>query len=233
MLVNVCDCRNPASFFKNIIVPPNDTMQTSNRISRCCYVADINLSIQYLLNCGATLAGSCSGGTSSGAYEFIKKTGFVPFDTCMPYVACSHSSLFSLTSSMCRHADTTCTELNICRTCGPGGCVPIDDFPNATVAEYGTYGLMEWRKVYKIKAEIYARGPVAAGVDALPLRGYGGGVVRDRKLVDKWVNHVVSIVGWGREDGVEYWIVRNSWVSRSDFFVSVLLPFIYECTVFS
>jgi len=158
------------------------------------------------------VAGSCHGGSHSGAYEFIKSVGYVPFDTCMPYIACSSESK----EGICEHVDTTCSAYNTCRTCdtfgGMGGkCVEIDSFPNATVAEYGGYSLFESDKVHKIKAEIFARGPVAAGVNAEPIVGYKGGIVKDRNLLHKLINHVVSIVGWGKEGDTEYWIVRNSW----------------------
>mmetsp|Transcript_9341 Transcript_9341/g.11825 ORF Transcript_9341/g.11825 Transcript_9341/m.11825 type:complete len:353 (-) Transcript_9341:773-1831(-) len=173
---------------------------------------EINLSIQYILNCGTEVAGSCHGGSHSGAYEFIKNSGFVPFDSCMPYVACSSESK----EGFCEFMDTTCSSMNICRTCdtfaGMGGeCVEINSFPNATVKEYGSYGIFESDKVHKIKAEIFARGPVAAGINAEPIVDYRGGIVKDHNILHKLINHVVSIVGWGEEDGTEYWIVRNSW----------------------
>ena len=78
------------------------------------------------------------------------------------------------------------------------------------VSEYGSYGLFQSNKVHLIKAEIFARGPVAAGVNAEPLVDYEGGIVKDRNWLHKIVNHVVSIVGWGKEGDTEYWIVRNS-----------------------
>jgi cathepsin X len=35
------------------------------------------------------VAGSCHGGYHTGVYQLIKDGGFVPFDTCQPYLACS------------------------------------------------------------------------------------------------------------------------------------------------
>ena len=181
---------------------------------------EINLSVQYVLNCGGSIAGSCHGGSHSGtrvqllsnsygflviaqlekvnshscnkllltagAYEFIKKKGYIPYDTCQPYLACSSES----TDGFCKFVDTTCKPMNTCRTCthgsgtlthdssgtpttGGGKCSAIDEFPNATVAEYGSYGMFESDRVHKIMAELYARGPVAAGTFSF---GWGLGI---------------------------------------------------------
>jgi len=161
-----------------------------------------------VLNCGRLIAGSCHGGSQSGTYEFIKKVGFVPYDTCLSYEACSSESK----EGFCRYGDYSCSAENTCRTCNTfvasgGKCTGISVFPNASIAEYGKVP----RKVADIKAELYARGPIACGVNADPLLEYTGGVFNDR-LRSPLVNHVVSIVGWGvDESAVEYWIVRNSW----------------------
>jgi cathepsin X len=172
-------------------------------------LTEINLSVQFLLNCGSKVAGSCHGGSSSGAFQFIHDYGLIPYDTCQPYIACSLDSQ----EGFCPHVDTTCSPMNICRTCWPGqGCKPVSTFPNATVAEYGVY--KDPSNTFAILAEIYARGPVKASVDARPLINYTGGIIWDAPEYRSTThNHGVSIVGWGFDDEEQksFWIVRNSW----------------------
>ena len=60
------------------------------------------------------------------AYEFAKTQGFIPYDTCMPYLACSADS----DEGFCKHVDTSC--VNICRTCSTfasfgGTCSEVND----------------------------------------------------------------------------------------------------------
>jgi cathepsin X len=83
---------------------------------------DIELSVQYLLNCGIqpTLSNrnnlSCHGGSSLYAYEHIHSNlKFIPMETCLDYIACSSESQ----EGFCPHvkALTTCVDWNICRTC--------------------------------------------------------------------------------------------------------------------
>ena len=169
---------------------------------------EFDLSVQFLLNCGAQVAGSCHGGSASGAYEFIHQTGYVPVDTCQPYVACSNNS----DEGFCQHVDTTCHALNTCRTCfGNGTCVAVTQFPNASVVEYGTY---LFPNVTVMQSEILARGPLKASVDATLLVNYTGGVMWDAPAYHSdHHNHGVSIYGWeyDEEEDKSYWLVRNSW----------------------
>jgi len=195
------------------------SIQDRIKIARKGEGHDINLSIQYILNCAGDIAGSCNGGSHTGLYEFMQSNA-VPFDTCMPYLACSSDSQ----EGFCPHVDSTCSAVNTCRTCGTfssmgGNCVELDYFPNATVAEYGEIGdgifdLFEDQanRVHKIKAEIFARGPVAATINADPLRDYEGGVIDD-DTASTAADHIISIVGFGKDPDTQkdFWIIRNSW----------------------
>eukprot|EP01061_Rhynchopus_euleeides_P017445 TRINITY_DN28_c0_g1_i3.p1 TRINITY_DN28_c0_g1~~TRINITY_DN28_c0_g1_i3.p1 ORF type:complete len:340 (+),score=125.71 TRINITY_DN28_c0_g1_i3:54-1073(+) len=173
------------------------------KIARKAQGIDVNLAVQHVLNCGN--AGSCHGGSSGLTYQWIagNKDGVV-YDTCNPYIACSAES----SEGMCPHVNTTCTADNICRTCSTftksgGFCAAISRFPNATIAEHGSVSGAD-----NMMQEIYARGPIACGVYAVPLHDYHSGVI---SATCGGVDHIVSVVGWGVDAGAPYWIVRNSW----------------------
>ena len=42
---------------------------------------------------------------------------------------------------------------------------------------------------------------------------YAGGIYDEPSCSSFWVDHAVGCVGYGTEDGIDYWIVRNSWGS--------------------
>lgn len=58
--------------------------------------------------------------------------------------------------------------------------------------------------------EIYNRGPISCGVYSDPLESYTGGILNYTGKNGS-IDHEISVVGWGVENGVKYWIVRNSW----------------------
>eukprot|EP00929_Paragymnodinium_shiwhaense_P032369 TRINITY_DN17948_c1_g3_i1.p2 TRINITY_DN17948_c1_g3~~TRINITY_DN17948_c1_g3_i1.p2 ORF type:complete len:415 (+),score=49.74 TRINITY_DN17948_c1_g3_i1:65-1246(+) len=178
------------------------------KIARNGEGVDINLSVQHLLNCGNV--GSCHGGTIDGPYQWLmdvsQATGSgIAYETDNPYLACSEDS----GEGFCRHVDTTCTLLNVARTCGgqsneKGPCTGLTSYPNATISDYGS---IKGKKA--MMKEIYARGPIACGIDAQPLLNYESGVVNQ---TGDMIDHVVSVVGWGDDPAHGfYWQVRNSW----------------------
>jgi len=152
---------------------------------------DYNLAIQYILNCGQNVAGTCDGGSATGAFQFVQENG-VPEDTCLQYQA----------------EDLKCTPINTCRNCkgppGSGTCWAQANYTRFYVDEYDSV-----TGVSNIMAEVAARGPVAAGIDATVLETYTGGIITATQPSN--INHIVSIVGYGTLNSTDYWIVRNSW----------------------
>ena len=83
------------------------------KINRQVIGPDINLSIQYILNCIGKGNGSCYGGEHINVYKLIHNKGFIPFESCLTYEACSYDSK----DKSCLLNDWSCTDINICRTC--------------------------------------------------------------------------------------------------------------------
>ena len=179
------------------------------KIMRKAAWPDINLSIQFLLNC--QMGGSCNGGDHLAAYKAIQEYGSIPYDDCMIYQACSSDSK----EDGCKNkALFECTPTNICKTCDTfsargGSCTPIMQYPNATIASFGAV-----KGSTNMMTEIYKNGPIACGINAEEIVDYEGGVL-DLPHKLKTINHIISVVGWGYDETLhkQYWVIRNSWGS--------------------
>lgn len=59
--------------------------------------------------------------------------------------------------------------------------------------------------------EIYQRGPITCGVAVTEaMENYTSGIFEDTTGA-KDIDHAISVVGFGEEGGVPYWLIRNSW----------------------
>ena len=84
-------------------------------------------------------------------------------------------------------------SLNIARTCGSfdsegGSCIGLNAYPNATISDYGSISGNS-----AMQNEIYRCGPIACGIDAMPLLNWESGII---STAGSGTAHVISIVGF-------------------------------------
>ncbi len=63
----------------------------------------------------------------------------------------------------------------------------------------------------ELKKAVALYGPVAVGIDASRwgFVQYRSGIYRDYSCSQTRLNHAVILVGYGRENGVDFWWIRN------------------------
>jgi hypothetical protein len=66
-----------------------------------------------------------------------------------------------------------------------------------------------------LKDMVVTHGPVSVAFDSGGnFAGYRGGVYYNPRCSTNKFTHAVVIVGYGRENGQDYWLVKNSWGSN-------------------
>ena len=171
------------------------TISDRIKIIRKAAWPDILISAQVLLSCDPSNNG-CFGGSDLVAYEYVHKNGITD-ESCSPYQALGHSN------------GLPCSAKILCKTCDlDNGCYTPNNYPIYYVEEYGSI-----KGEQAMMNEVYNRGPITCAMAVnQDLLNYTGGIFWDKTGIMQ-TDHIVGIIGWGEENGVKYWNIRNSWGS--------------------
>jgi len=143
----------------------------------------VSLSEEQLVQC-STVNSGCNGGLMDYAFEYAEKTPMVTEDA-YPY-----------TSGTGRTG--TCSK-----SMEEGGSVSVTAYHDVTADRSGA----------ALKAAV-AKQPVSVAIEAdkMAFQGYTGGVITGSACGTR-LDHGVLAVGYGTEDGEDYFLVKNSWGS--------------------
>jgi C1A family cysteine protease len=144
-----------------------------------------NLSEQDMLFCAGPYSANCSGGYPYEALTYAKNTGVVT-ETCRPY----------LVDKVCKTGSNRC----------PNGVL------SQNLYKIGTVGVLSPPQTYEeIKKTIRNYGPVEIVIPVYRDFLYYTGGIYEHLSGDYLWNHVIPLIGWGKENGKEYFIGKNSW----------------------
>jgi len=128
----------------------------------------------------------CNGGWLWSAWDYLESPGIVT-DTCLPYTS------------------GTGDEGRCIKQCATGGAFTKYKCKKGSVVEATTPS--------QIKSNIYKMGPMETAFQVYEdFLQYKGGIYQYTSG-NFAGGHAVKIVGWGVENGINYWTLANSWGS--------------------
>ncbi|KAL3683056.1 hypothetical protein R1sor_001078 [Riccia sorocarpa] len=145
--------------------------------------------------CGFECGYGCEGGYPYRAWQYFKRTGVVS-STCDPYfdtVGCGHpgcSPLFD--TPVCQKA-----------------CVNDDLWSQQKHFAVSAYYLSSDPEI--LKMELYKNGPIEVAFEVYEDFAHYKSGIYQHLFGDYMGGHAVKLIGWGTENGVDYWTVANSW----------------------
>ena len=141
---------------------------------------------QMLVDCDTSDSG-CNGGLMEYAFTWLKKNG-VMLQSDYPYRG---------TKGTCRSDKTKYVDMTVTGYKKLG-------------SSYSTWSPVDEDE---IKEFLYETGPLAIALNADPLQTYSSGIldVTSARCPTSGINHAVTLVGYGTQNNVAYWIVKNSW----------------------
>ena len=141
---------------------------------------------QMLVDCDTSDSG-CNGGLMEYAFTWLKKNG-VMLDSDYPYKGTKQTCK----SDKSKYVDMTVTGYK------------------KLGSSWSTWSAVDEDEV---KEFLYETGPLAIALNADPLQTYSSGILdkTSTQCPTSGINHAVTLVGYGTENNVAYWIVKNSW----------------------
>ncbi|GAX80603.1 hypothetical protein CEUSTIGMA_g8038.t1 [Chlamydomonas eustigma] len=178
----------------------------------------VMLGRQTFLNCAPliNLSHGCNGGDVPDVLEYMAQKG-LPDETCLTYKASDSSILEPPPLGFTKEAHH-CPSGAACRNCMPKQddsgdytCWSVEAPILYKVTSYGKIAVSDG--VAGMMNEIYHRGPITCSVAAENdfTYNYDGSIFSENNFTEDQIDHDVEVVGWGEENGVKFWNVRNSW----------------------
>ena len=159
----------------------------------------MDLSEQCLIDCSWDQGNNgCDGGETERVFEWLMESGkYYCVPTRKEYAAAAEMNStkqgYLMADGICHWLKTDQTE-----------CVKIID-----------YKVIPRGNIAILRQESTMRGPIQVAIDAsrLTFGFYSSGVYYDEECKNgpNDLDHSVLLVGFGTEDGQDYWLVKNSW----------------------